>query len=225
MSRPAPAGAARPRSHQDGGEPEVVSKSRMEAFSDGVIAVAITLLVLNITVPPPNTTTHLARALANNWQEYAAYATSFITIGIIWINHHAMVGRLRQPDHAILMLNQLLLLWVGVLPFATNLFAQYLKQGHGESLAAAVYSGSFLAMPVTFAAFNHHVLFPKAHLLEGKLSEEQRRRILGRTVTGLIPYAIATALALVSPYITLAICVAVAAFYALPIASGTEPSS
>jgi TMEM175 potassium channel family protein len=197
-----------------------VSKARLEAFSDGVIAVAITLLVLNIRVPSPDQHAHLADALARQWPAYAAYATSFITIGIIWINHHAMIGRLRQPDHTILMLNLLLLLWIVVLPFATDLMATYLKQGQGETLAAAIYAGSLLMMSITFAALNRHILFPKSHLLSVSLPEEQRREILTRGVVGVIPYAVATALAAISPYLTLSICAAIAAFYALPLASG-----
>jgi uncharacterized membrane protein len=118
-----------------------MSKSRMEAFSDGVIAVAITLLVLNIVVPRPGEG-HLAHELVEQWPSYAAYATSFLTIGIIWINHHAMLGRLREPDHAILILNLLLLMWIGVLPFATNLRATYL------TLAICAALGVFYALPV-----------------------------------------------------------------------------
>jgi uncharacterized membrane protein len=199
-----------------------VSKGRLEAFSDGVIAVAITLLALNLVVPDPKDTANLARALAHEWPSYVAYATSFTTIGIIWINHHAMIGRLREPDHLILTLNLLLLLWIAVLPFATNLIATYLRVGHGEHVAAAVYAGSFLMMSITFAALNRHIWFAKAHLLSVQLSLERRRQILSRGVAGLIPYALATGLAAVSQYVTLAICAAVAAFYALPIASGGE---
>jgi TMEM175 potassium channel family protein len=198
-----------------------VSKARLEAFSDGVIAVAITLLALNLRVPAPATLTHgLGRALLEQWPSYAAYATSFITIGIIWINHHAMIGRLRQPDHMILSLNLLLLLWIAELPFATDLMAAYLKQGHGEKLAAAVYAGSFLMMAITFTALNRHILFTKSHLLAAKLLEERRREILRRSIRGLAPYALATVLAVVSPYVTLIICAAIAGYYALPIAQG-----
>ncbi len=199
-----------------------MSTGRLESFSDGVMAVAITLLVLNITVPPPGRTADLAHALASQWPVYAAYITSFMTIGIIWINHHATIARLRQPDHMILTLNLLLLLWIGVLPFATDLMAQYLKQGHGDHLAAAVYAGSFLMMSITFAALNRHLLFAKAHLLIVQIPEERRRQIFARFITGLAPYAIATALAAVSAYATLIICAVIAGFYALPIASGTE---
>jgi uncharacterized membrane protein len=196
-----------------------VKISRLEAFSDGVLAVAITLLVLNIHVPSPSA--HgLGHELGREWPAYDAYATSFITIGIIWINHHIVIGRLREADHAILILNLVLLMTIGLLPFATDLLSSYLTRSHGQHLAAAVYGGAFLAMSIAFAVFNWHILMRKTHLLHTQLPEEERRRILGRFVTGLAPYAIATALAFVSQYATLAICAAIAAFYALPVASG-----
>jgi len=204
------------------GEPRKVTTNRLEAFSDGVLAVAITLLVLNIAVPPAGRHGDLARELGRNWPQYAAYVTSFITIGIIWINHHAMIGRLREADHVILALNLPLLLSVGVLPFATNLMATYLRQGYGQHLAAAIYSGSFLIMSILFSVMNRHILFAKSHLLAPDLPLARRRTIFRRGIVGLVPYALATALALVSAYITLAICAAVAAFYALPLASGNE---
>ncbi len=198
-----------------------MSTGRLEAFSDGVIAVAVTLLVLDITVPG---TRHgsLGHNLLHNWPHYAAYATSFITIGIIWINHHVMVGRLREADHAILGLNLVLLLTIAVLPFATSLMAQYLGQSSAGKLAAAVYAGAFLVMSLAFSVLNRHILLDKEHLLEPRLPESLRRRILSRALTGLIPYVIATAVAFATPYATLVICGAVAAFYALPIASGAN---
>jgi uncharacterized membrane protein len=197
-----------------------VSTNRLEAFSDGVIAVAITLLVLNLVVPDPARTNDLANALGHRWPGYAAYAISFITIGIIWVNHHAMIGRLREADHTILLLNLVLLLTIGVLPFATDLMASYLRAAHGEHLAAAIYAGAFLLMGIAFATLNRHILFDKVHLLETSLPPERRRQILIRSVSGLLPYAVAVALAAVSAYVTLAICGALAAFYATPLASG-----
>jgi uncharacterized membrane protein len=197
-----------------------VSTSRLEAFSDGVIAVAITLLVLNIDVPHVKSGETLAHALAHQWPSYAAYVTSFLTIGIIWLNHHAMIGRLREADHAILFLNLLLLMSIAVLPFATSLMASYLREPNGQHLAAVVYSGSFLVMAVFFASLNAHVLLVKYDKLTEPLSLERRRQILARSITGVVPYAIATALAVLSSYVTLAICLALAIFYAFPIASG-----
>ncbi len=197
-----------------------MSTGRLESFSDGVIAVAATLLVLNVTVPVVGSHESLGHALADHWHIYLAYAVSFITIGIIWINHHVVVSRLRIADHAILMLNLLLLLWVALIPFATSLMTDYLRQGHGQHLAAAVYAGTFLLMSISFAALNWFILFRRTALLRVELSFDERRRIIARFVTGIIPYAVATALSAVSPYITLAICGAIAAFYALPISAG-----
>ena len=199
-----------------------MTTSRLESFSDGVIAVAITLLVLNIAVPTLTESHHGARlghALGAQWPVYAAYVTSFITIGIIWVNHHVMIGRLARADHSILMLNLMLLLTIAVIPFGTSLLAEYLREGHGAKLAALIYGGIFLLMGCAFATLNRQILFGRPHLLASELGLAQRRKILSRSASGLIPYVIATALAVVSPYVTLAICAALAVFYALPVAS------
>jgi uncharacterized membrane protein len=197
-----------------------VSTNRLESFSDGVLAVAVTLLVLDIKVPPPPS--RLGHELAVHWPTYAAYVTSFLTIGIIWINHHAMIGRLREADHAILILNLLLLMTVAVIPFATSLLAAYLREGHGSRLAAGVYGGTLLAMAITFTFLNREILIRKHHLLTKEIPLERRRQILARAVAGVFPYVVAAALAAVSAYITLGISAALAGFYALPIASGMD---
>jgi uncharacterized membrane protein len=201
-----------------------VNVGRLESFSDGVIAVAITLLVLNVAVPTLRESHHglqLAHALTTQWPIYAAYVTSFITIGIIWINHHAMIGRLARADHSILILNLLLLLTIAIIPFGTSLVAQYLREGHGAKLSAAIYSGIFVLMSVAFSALNRQILLGRPQLLSEQLGLERRRRILARSLTGLLPYVLATALAAVSSYLTLAICAGLAVFYAFPIASGS----
>jgi TMEM175 potassium channel family protein len=202
-----------------------VSINRLEAFSDGVIAVAITLLVLNIDLPHLRAGQSLASGLISQWPVYAAYAVSFLTIGIIWVNHHVMIGRLRETDRTILFLNLLLLMSIALLPFATRLMAAYLKNSHGQHLATGVYSGAFLVMALFFATLNRHILLTKAHLLHLELSLDQRRQILFRSIAGVVPYAIATALAVVSAYATLGICAALAIFYALPISSGGAEAS
>ncbi|HYQ12008.1 MAG TPA: TMEM175 family protein [Solirubrobacterales bacterium] len=202
-----------------------MSPGRLEAFSDGVFAIAITLLVLDIHVPDPSTTADLAQQLGSQWPSYVAYGVSFLTIGIIWINHHAMLRRIKAIDHEILILNLLLLLCVGLLPFTTALMAAYLKESEGETLAAAIYAGSFLLMSVVFAAMNWTILFRKDHLLAGPIDAATRRTIITRGVAGLLPYLAAAILAVLSPYVSLAICGAVAAFYALPLASGDEETA
>jgi uncharacterized membrane protein len=200
--------------------------NRLESFSDGVIAVAITLLVLGIAVPGPGSTPHhsLIWELGQRWPEYAAYVVSFLTIGIIWINHHAMIHRVREVDHYMLILNLLLLMSIGLLPFATDLLATYLRHPSGRSTAAAVYSGAFLLMSIAFSLLNRHVLLAKSHMLSEELPLARRRHILRRSVVGLVPYAAGVPLAFVSPYITLAICASLAVFYATPLASGQTTS-
>ncbi len=193
-----------------------MSKARVEAFSDGVIAVAITLLALDLHVPDPAQPGTLARHLGEQWPHYAAYVVSFVTIGIIWINHHAMLRRLRAVDHTILTLNLLLLMTIVVLPFTTALMAEYLKASHGQNLAAAVYGGSLLLMALAFLTMQVNLLNAKVDLLDERLTPEARRAVLRRNAAGVPPYVIATIAAVVSPYVTLAICAAIAAFYAAP---------
>jgi uncharacterized membrane protein len=195
-----------------------MSPNRLEAFSDGVFAIAITLLVLDLHVPAPGSG-RLGHELLANWPSYAAYVISFFTIGIIWINHHAAFSRLRAVDHSILIWNLALLLTVGILPFTTSLMAEYLKESSGESLAAAVYAGSFLLMGAVFVGTNRQILLHRPALLKTPIDEATARRILHFAALGQLPYLLATLLAFVSPYLTIAICGACGIYYALPIAS------
>jgi uncharacterized membrane protein len=195
-----------------------VSTNRLEAFSDGVFAIAITLFVLDIHVPEPGGG-GLGHELLAQWPSYAAYVVSFITIGIIWINHHAAFSRLRAVDHSILIWNLLLLMSVGILPFTTSLMAAYLKENDGESLAAAIYGASFLLMGAIFVMTNRQILFRRPQLLREPIPPEAARNVLKFAALGQAPYALAVVLAFVSPYITLGICAACAIYYALPVAS------
>jgi uncharacterized membrane protein len=111
---------------------------------------------------------------------------------------------------------------IAILPFATKLMAAYLRESSGQHLAAAVYGGAFLVMAVLFACLNAHILLVKHQKLSRPLSLEQRRQILTRTLSGIVPYVVATALAAVSPYATVIICLAIAVFYAFPIGSGGQ---
>jgi uncharacterized membrane protein len=201
-----------------------MSTNRLESFSDGVFAVAITLLVLGIDVPHVGPHGSLGRELVANWPQYAAYVVSFLTIGIIWINHHAMIGRLRAADHTILILNLLLLMTVALLPFATDLIATYLRHSQGRSLAAVLYASAYLLMALMFGLLNGWILLRRQHLLRDSLPLARRRQIFSHAAAGTVPYIVAVGVAFVSAYASLAICAAIAVFYALPIASGYESS-
>src|SRR5258707_7291898 len=100
--------------------------ARVEAFSDGVFAIAITLLVLDLKVPRDVPADHLAAELLRSWPSYGAFLVSFATIGIMWLNHHRLFTLIHRVDHALLVLNGLLLLTVTVVPFPTSLLAAYL---------------------------------------------------------------------------------------------------
>jgi uncharacterized membrane protein len=202
------------------GRPQVpqatMSTSRLESFSDGVIAVAITLLILDLHVPNTGTPGSLARHLGEQWPNFAAYVASFLTIGVVWINHHTLLGRLARADHFVLMLNIALLMTIVVLPFTTSLMSAYLTAHAGQHLAAVIYGGSFLLFRLVFLVIQRHLLTNRTHLMHQPPSPALRRAILRRTAIGVVPYLLATLGGLLSPYLTLAIVAAVALFYAVP---------
>jgi len=129
-----------------------VDRSRLEAFSDGVFAVAITLLALNLTVAGPGHGT-LTDQLGAHWPSFVAYLISFFVIGIIWVNHHALIRSVVVVDRTLLFLNLVLLLFVVLIPFATGLVAEYLRHslnGTDTRVAMVLYCAVFLGMSVGF---------------------------------------------------------------------------
>src|SRR4051794_34457357 len=127
-----------------------MTKGRLEAFSDGVFAIAITLLVLEIKVPPAGGGHSLAHGLLKLWPSYAGFAVSFVTIGIIWVNHHAVIARVRSVDRKLLFRNLWLLLTVSFIPFPTAVMAEYLREGNGQDVAVAFYAAWFCVMGLSF---------------------------------------------------------------------------
>ncbi len=127
-----------------------MDRGRLEAFSDGVFAVAITLLALDLAVPEPGHG-HLITQLGDHWASFAAFVVSFLTIGIIWVNHHTLFKNIAHIDRALLFLNLLLLFFVVSIPFVTSTIADYLQHGGPDaSVAAAIYEGVFLWMGLSF---------------------------------------------------------------------------
>ena len=105
--------------------------SRTEAFSDGVFAIAITLLVLEINVPESDFD-DLVRGIAHQWPSYLGYVTSFVTIGGLWLAHHGVFRRLAFVNSAIMRLNIVLLMVVSFLPFPTRLMAEAIRDDSAE---------------------------------------------------------------------------------------------
>jgi uncharacterized membrane protein len=173
--------------------------------------------VLELGVPKPESPGTLAHKLWEQWPSYAAYVVSFLTIGVIWINHHAMLRRVQTVDHSVLILNLLLLMLIAVLPWTTALMAEYLREDEGQHLVAAIYGGSMLAMALSFFAIQRYLLVAKPELVVESLGPAERAGVMRRNMVGLVPYLIATAVAPLSSYLVLAICGAVGLYYALPV--------
>ena len=135
-----------------------MNRSRLEAFSDGVFAVAITLLALDLAVKGPGHG-NLAVLLAERWPAFVAYLISFFTIGIIWVNHHTMMNSVVVVTRGLLYLNLLLLAVVVAIPFATSTLADYLRDGWpNANTAAALYAGVFELMSIGFALVSEWIL-------------------------------------------------------------------
>jgi uncharacterized membrane protein len=125
--------------------------ARIEAFSDGVFAIAITLLILELQVPHITPQGGLRAALINLWPSYLAFLASFMTIGIMWLNHHRLFTLINKNDDGLIAFNLLLLLGITWLPFPTALLAEHLEGPHADQQTAAlVYAGSFFAIAIIF---------------------------------------------------------------------------
>src|SRR5215470_7974322 len=129
---------------------------RIEAFSDGVFAIAITLLILNVQVPPASVG-HLGTALTHQWPTYVAYLISFSFIGIMWVNHHRLFNHIRRSDNGLMFLNLLLLLGVSVVPFPTALIAAH-YYAPDRTLAAAVFNGTYVLIAIFFNILWRHIV-------------------------------------------------------------------
>jgi len=182
---------------------------RLEAFSDGVFAIAATLLILNVHadgVP-------LAKGLLHAWPSYAAYAVSFVIIGIIWVNHHAAFGQIVSVDRPFLMLNILYLMSVAFIPFPAGLLAEHLG-GPGAGAASVLY-GITLTVVGVFGSLSWEHAARRGRLL-GRHADP--RFVKATTRTRLLApciYLAATLVALVSPHAAVVLYAAIAVFYVL----------
>jgi uncharacterized membrane protein len=188
-----------------------VSTNRAEAFSDGVFAIAATLLVLELKIPHVEPG-GLSEALLERWPSYATYVVSFLTIGIIWVNHHAVMDRIKSVNRPLLFLNLVLLMAVAVIPFPTALLADYLRAGHDERLAAAVYGATMAVMGITFGLIWAYAVLSDDLLHQG-IDRDRARRSLLIFAAGSPLYLLAIGVSLLSAEAALAIYALLALFY------------
>jgi len=190
---------------------------RVEAFSDGVMAIAITLLVLDLKVPLLDEVAPggLLDALAARWPSYVAYLAAFLTIGIIWLNHRTLVDRIRRFDARLHWLNLTILLGVATLPWPTALTAEYvLRGGPDASTATALYGLVATLMALPWGLIWRH-LADRPELLEPGFDAAYARAEWRRGTVGLPIYAFATLVALVWPIAALGLYLAIALLYAV----------
>ncbi len=204
------------------------SKGRVEAFSDGVFAVAITLLVLGITLSRPAGHGHLWSALGELKYQYAAYAISFLTIGIMWVNHHNLMTNVITVDHALLYRNLLLLGVVCFIPFPTGILSEYVHGQDGSNMRAAIglYGLTLIALSAAFTLLWIHVYRTPA-IRAPWITQPDIRTDMMRSGGSVLVYIAATALTPVAPWVTLIIFAVLVVVFAVarPRPQPREPDS
>lgn len=192
------------------------STARLEAFSDGVFAIAITLLVLEIGVPHLPEGGSLGHALRDLWPSYFGYAVSFITIGVMWANHHAMFKDIDRQDHTLVVLNLLLLMSISFLPFPTAVLAEYMRDDDQRLAATLAYGTTLVVIAIAFQLLWLYAARGR-RLIDDHVSDARVRSRTVRYIPGFVAYCIGLPLAFVDPWISLGIYAALAIFFLLPI--------
>jgi uncharacterized membrane protein len=197
------------------GQPVESDTGRLETFADGVLAIAITLLILEVKSPHVPVGGSLAHELVQQWPSYAAYAVSFLTIGIIWVNHHHMFKLIARTNHTFLMLNVVFLMTIAALPFPTALVADHIHESDARAVAAFVYGANMVTVAIMFnavwryASAGHRLLYPD-------VDPELVRRVNRSFFYGPLTYLAAALIALVNSWISLAIYAGLALYWLLP---------
>jgi uncharacterized membrane protein len=185
------------------------STVRLETFSDGVFAIAATLLILDVNAHGP----HLGRDLLRIYPSYAAYAVSFLTIGIMWVNHHTTLGLMERVDRAFLFINVFLLMMVAFIPFPTRLVAEHFT-GDGDTAAALMYGLTLTVTAVFFGVFWRYAIRGR-RLLRQDADQAVVDRISASYRPGPFIYLGATLVAFASPQVSDVLYGVIALFYAV----------
>jgi len=194
---------------------------RLEAFSDGVFAIAITLLVLDIAVPA-SAEAHLLRSVADLWPSYLAYVVSVSTIGALWLGHVAITEYLERTDVGFVRLNLLLLLVIAFLPFPTRLFAEFIGKDSPERVAVTIYGLSLLlASTLLLVLWRYAVRY---RLVRPDAADEEVQFLTRRLTPGLTAYPVFIIAGLFIPIIAVIGYLGIALYDIVPFRSGSIPS-
>jgi uncharacterized membrane protein len=187
-------------------------KGRLEAFSDGVLAVAITLLVLDLHDDTSKSAATLARQLSNEWPAFVAYVVSFFIIGVIWVNHHAIFALAARVDRLMMFYNLLLLLWVTAIPFTTSTLAGFEGKSTADSRwAVLLYGISSEGMAISFALILRHLL--RNGLTHRKVTPAEARTAVRRYSLGAVVFPVITVIGLFSVPVMFVLYIAVVSYY------------
>ena len=187
---------------------------RLETFSDGVFAIAITLLIIEIGVPDVRGGGDLNRKLLDLWPQYLAYGLSFFTIGVYWANHHSFLKLFHTTEHIFLMLNVFFLMTIAFLPFPTAVVGEYLKDSAHREAATHFYAIGFI-LPAT-AWFTLWIYGRMRDLLDPDLDPDYVNRMTWQYALSQVPYWVAVVLSFVSAWAAMALIIGVALVYSLP---------
>jgi uncharacterized membrane protein len=191
-----------------------VSTARLETFADGVFAIAATLLILNVDAQIGEGSGAVGHRLLAIWPSYIAYAVSFVTIGIIWSNHHTVMGQLGRVNRVFLLQNVFLLMCVAFLPFPTRLVAEHLRDRHDLQPAALAYGATMTVMAACYIALWLYAAGGRRLLRE----DSDPRTVSGITrsyLPGAPLYLAATLVAVASPLASVVLFGAIALFYVI----------
>ena len=190
--------------------------ARLEAFSDGVFAIAITLLVLDLAVPVTKTSEqHLLDAVADEWPGYLGYVVSFATVGALWLGHNAITDYLDRADSTLLRVNLLLLFFVSFLPFPTRLLSEYITTDRAERVAVTFYGLTLLIAGALLALFWRYALH--ARLVRPDAGDEELTLLTHRLTPGLGAYALLIVVGLFRPVAAVIGYLVIALFFLIPI--------
>ena len=180
-----------------------MSKTRIDAFSDGVFAIAITLLVINLLA--------IHDRLAHHWPEYAAFAFSFLTVGVMWVNHHHLMNQLARANRVLLFLNLLLLMGIVFIPFPTGLIGEHIRDDGARS-ATLAYGCTGIYLSICFSALWN---YGRLHVLRPDADAKEVSGITRSYLPGMPLYLAGTLLAFASPIASAIFFGAIAVFYAI----------
>ncbi len=189
---------------------------RIEAFSDGVLAIAITLLALELKVPTSSNSPDfsLVQELLKQWPNDLAFLVSFLFILVIWINHHRLFTAIRRSDNTLLILNGLLLMSITLIPFATQLVAAFIESPDAK-VAGMVYNGLFFMISIFFNGLWHYASY-KNRLLSNKTDPKLVAFISRQYAVGPIAYLVALLIASINVPASLLLNLLLAVFFAIP---------